>query len=572
MALHQTWGGFAADSDNDGLSNQVEPFYGTNPGDSDTDNDGLIDGSETRVHAPIASCGFGGSSPRKIHGFEDLTWFGVSPLRQDLLIEADYQEPLNSSGNPIYSMEPSSDAIDKLEQTYLQLPIVNPDGSLGIHVAFSLDDAIDDASINCDSKFDNYSNFRWGHRYAFRHGCIVAGPGQVAILRGGMAQVGGPMFYVRTTSAPNNNPADDMTESVVHAQWAATLHELGHTSSLRHGGDGDTLNCKPNYGSLMNYSYSYRFNNAPKTLMSSAVRYSPGVLGSIDEASLLEIFPFGFGATGSDYNFIQFYPHPSGGYPLLSFSPTQPGVDWDRNGLPNLGIVSQTVRADCVDNGPPPTSFKTLVDRNDITAIRDQLDHPLPQPTTTWSLNPMHYGQCGIGMPPPEAYYPSVNSPPASRTLTPDDLDPVKLERTGLAHRDRELLARLRAAGIEQSSDKNVPKLSRTDVVANREFLERLAPSKWGMSPFKSRQSLSWDIRKFVELELGLVIKNVDCSRPRKKSANALINQWKVAKKNEPTISDRSVDLTSQLREFVSREKVEKTIEICRNAFVEPQQ
>lgn len=60
------------------------------------------------------------------------------------------------------------------------------------------------------------------------------------------------------------------------------MHELGHNLSLQHGG-GDSVNCKPNYLSVMNYT------RQTTAFISPQLDYSDAVLPALDEADLNEL-------------------------------------------------------------------------------------------------------------------------------------------------------------------------------------------------------------------------------------------------------------------------------------------
>lgn len=70
------------------------------------------------------------------------------------------------------------------------------------------------------------------------------------------------------------------------AHEATFVHELGHSLGLDHGGATDDLvNCKPNYLSVMNYSFR---TGVPRTGGGFAMDYSHQRLGELDEAHLDE--------------------------------------------------------------------------------------------------------------------------------------------------------------------------------------------------------------------------------------------------------------------------------------------
>ena len=64
------------------------------------------------------------------------------------------------------------------------------------------------------------------------------------------------------------------------------MHELGHNLGFGHGG-GDSINYKPNYLSIMNYSFSVDRNDIPGIGMTYS-RWGPDSLHLLDESSLAE--------------------------------------------------------------------------------------------------------------------------------------------------------------------------------------------------------------------------------------------------------------------------------------------
>ncbi|MBI2687443.1 MAG: hypothetical protein HYX27_14115 [Acidobacteria bacterium] len=68
-------------------------------------------------------------------------------------------------------------------------------------------------------------------------------------------------------------------------QAGTFMHELGHNLNLGHGGDV-SLNCKPNYVSVMNYLFQVR--GVPKGDGTLSINYSAGALSALNENTLRE--------------------------------------------------------------------------------------------------------------------------------------------------------------------------------------------------------------------------------------------------------------------------------------------
>jgi hypothetical protein len=98
----------ARDSDNDGLSDQVENALGTDPRDKDTDDDGLQDGWEISGYTPNGT---------KLES--------ADPLQKDLYITIAYTARAKRY---------SDQTLDDLRRIFAQMPVSNPNGQLGIRV------------------------------------------------------------------------------------------------------------------------------------------------------------------------------------------------------------------------------------------------------------------------------------------------------------------------------------------------------------------------------------------------------------------------------------------------------
>ncbi len=140
--------------------------------------------------------------------------------------------------------------------------------------------------------------------------------------------------------------ADAMVGTV--SQQAGTfVHELGHTLGLRHGG-GDNLNDKPNYISIMSYTFQLagippRDPDGPGPL-SGRIDFSRAALPSLFETYLHE--PAGIGDS-EDHSFY-FCPHYRRD-PLVGGAP----VDWNCNAVSGDSGVASDPSGDgrCVGPG-----------------------------------------------------------------------------------------------------------------------------------------------------------------------------------------------------------------------------
>ena len=122
-------------------------------------------------------------------------------------------------------------------------------------------------------------------------------------------------------------------------QSGTFMHELGHNLGLHHGGPenagAEDDNCKPNYLSVMSYSFQF-----PSYLSDRPLDYSRSVLAPLDETSLDEAAGI---QASTPPNLKTIY-----GPPAYRESVTGVGIDWDESGgisgtantnINNLGIL-----------------------------------------------------------------------------------------------------------------------------------------------------------------------------------------------------------------------------------------
>lgn len=368
----------------------------------DADLDGLLDGWE--------ASGFDADGDGVVD--VNLPAMGANPLRQDIFLELDYEA----------GRAPTRDGINEMKAAFAAAPLPNPDGSTGItlHVDVGnlLDPTADEGGLagtctngldddgdgtldgadgsctylrtsrevvppNCGNGIDddgdgladindpncrvgdnlgggqqiapantcgldgafyaakaaNFApNRAWIFRYALQGASIVpAPPGGCA---GGQGEIGGNDF-------------------VSHNLDAGTLmHELGHTLNLQHGGT-DSVNCKPNYYSVMNYNQQSGMPRAGGGLM---LDYSPPLiplagpgragapLGLLDETALNEAVAVSPGDASNQTVFMN-------GLSQLVTAPGNGAINWTGDADPPF----ETGAAVDINNGIPAAPGVTAV-------------------------------------------------------------------------------------------------------------------------------------------------------------------------------------------------------------------
>ncbi len=260
------------DVDHDGLSDDEEKRLGTDPYDPDTDHDGLLDGWE-------------------VHGFRglDLKALGCDPKHADTVC-------LISRFDAVKETLLKSE-MDHVIQFYAALKVANPDGKNGISFHPVYLEPVTGAALN-DPWWTNRARFRPEKWRGVVHWMQVTpgGGGQADELGdgGGCGQ---------------------------NALWAVFVHEFGHQLGLNHEGFWQNGSC-PIYSSLMNYNYSYGYEDDR-----NKIHYSDGSLKAIvlRETDLDETLPYPY----EKVKFLERGPYhyrlkPNGNTTL---------IDWNWNGV-----------------------------------------------------------------------------------------------------------------------------------------------------------------------------------------------------------------------------------------------
>jgi hypothetical protein len=185
----------------------------------------------------------------------DLKKMGASPAHKDILLWLVWME--TPTGSNAHTHEPDSAALALVEQAFKSAPVKNPDGVPGInlHIIKSRKPAAEVETLGSGPM----SNYNWSAFDAVKKAHLPS------VLEG-------KAFFTVFAHfiSPNQDsglargiPGRDFLVSLggftgqvgTRDEKAGTLmHELGHALGLHHGGRDD-VQWKPNYLSVMNYSF-----------------------------------------------------------------------------------------------------------------------------------------------------------------------------------------------------------------------------------------------------------------------------------------------------------------------------
>ncbi|MFZ0548484.1 MAG: choice-of-anchor L domain-containing protein, partial [Candidatus Promineifilaceae bacterium] len=286
----------------------------------DSDNDGLLDDWETSGLTVMV-----GGVPE----FVDLPAMGADPMHKDVFVETDYMQ----DGG--HTHRPKDSAIAEIVQSFNDSPVNNPDGTTGIHLhvdygptapltwgsaptwgslsradALTHQDFISTCTVIPTPSGEDFVVFNWDGFNAIKTANFGAERASVfhynvwahsLCNHPKMVDVSG--ISRNTLDAAFGDGASDFIVSLglwhggvgtINEQAGTFMHELGHNLGLRHGGP-DHINYKPNYLSVMNYSFQTHgltINGVPGNF-----DYSRYDMAELDESNLDE--PDGIGVPGS---------------------------------------------------------------------------------------------------------------------------------------------------------------------------------------------------------------------------------------------------------------------------------
>ncbi|WP_427887450.1 zinc-dependent metalloprotease family protein [Kribbella sp. GL6] len=293
---------------------------------TDTDGDSLPDAWETN--------GYDANGDGVVD--VDLPAMGANPNKKDLFVEMDYM-----SGRLA-----STAALDRIVQVFATAPVSNPDGSTGITIHL-------DAGAARGAKYD----LGGGNEVAYDDDLNPSATQTNAIKAANFAAARKAVFHYMlwgdsydggcSSGQAFNIPNDTFIVTVGQkCSWNATddtnvgtfVHELGHNLGLQHGG-ADGLNYKPNYLSVMNYSF--QLGGVLKADGTKYWGYSNVQPASINEARPDETV--GLGSLGAGYRTS--WKCPDGKTRTTTGAANQP-IDWNCDGDTNDTTTAADINGD----------------------------------------------------------------------------------------------------------------------------------------------------------------------------------------------------------------------------------
>lgn len=356
----------AGDGDDD---SSVKVCFAIDNGDAD--GDGLLDSWEQN------GIDFNGD------GTIDLPLnqppFNANWQHKDLFVESDYMacSAGGCAAGDNHTHQPQPGTLPAVVNAFAAAPVANPDGANGITLHAMLDEAVpdtpnilfqtsgpganddfDDLKLGgggacagyfgtaADRQSPNCANILGAKKLVFRY--MIFGhsyqenPSSSGISE--LSSLGGNDFFV--TLGNFSAGAIAAAGGQQAAEAGTYMHELGHTLGLQHGGS-DSINCKPNYLSIM--SYSLQFANIDLT---RPLDYSASALAALDETSLSE----GAGIGGPAGRLAVF-----GRAGATQTAPANGAIDWNGvNGSGESGISGDVDFINAIGNCNTASPGETL--------------------------------------------------------------------------------------------------------------------------------------------------------------------------------------------------------------------
>jgi uncharacterized repeat protein (TIGR01451 family) len=324
------------DSDGDGLWDDWEEFG------VDADGDGVAD-----VNLPA---------------------LGAHKMRKDVFVWLDYMDCSVPGGDcpagDMHTHRPKAAAIAMVKAAFANAyTVANPDNSTGINLVVEIGTAIKhqntlvipNTCMTVGPALGNFdvekaANFGLNNPRRFTHHYGIFAHLQDSAGHTGCAERPGNDLLVTLGNAMSGDRdgdgSDDGQVGTVLEQAGTFMHELGHNLGLQHGGIDD-INYKPNYLSVMSYS----FQQAGIPLVGGGpprLDYSKMALPTLDETSLNEAVGIGLPAGAPE---VTKWMCPN--YTAMT-GPAGGGINWTCTGGNVDAGFAQDVNGDrrCIGPGP----------------------------------------------------------------------------------------------------------------------------------------------------------------------------------------------------------------------------
>jgi hypothetical protein len=319
------------DDDGDGLGNNLETELCTCPrptgtvcgfncanagaGGQDTDGDGLRDDWEGKGVTQWLPDWSTGDNDTNAQLFP--VW-GADPRHKDVFVEVDYYGTSTRISN--------ADAAWMSWRYEALTNQNNPDTNVGVSLHLDVGQDCETQDATHDGITEYCGNFGGSQVLTTDPGCTGATMDPFRVKKFHW----GKLYSGEGGTSPGTNSSTFCWGDVGSGLRAGLPHELGHNLGLQHwGADADGVaERKPNYPSLMNYTYSNSKNGSLNN-----VSFSDGArAGSpLNPANLPESTPWV--PSGTDISFMLYAQPGNGGQ--YGFSEQTPGsrlIDWNRDG------------------------------------------------------------------------------------------------------------------------------------------------------------------------------------------------------------------------------------------------
>ncbi|MBI4604446.1 MAG: PD40 domain-containing protein [Planctomycetes bacterium] len=366
----------AADSDGDGLLDVWETSGIDSNGDSNTD--------------AVLWSAAGNANPNHKDLFVEVDWM-TEDLNGNGVLDAGsgvFDGPEDLNGNGVIDQRPFlAQAQTALVNAFAAVPnaaLGNPDGRPGITLHLIVNDRVPMPGpqfgypagpwaanpwpqfaywkslffgTSQERSSPNFQNIRAARLMAYRY-CIFGDRiGSTTIS--GMAELVGNDFMVTLGAWP-------VAGGTWQQQAGVFMHELGHNLGLQHGGL-DNVNYKPNYHSVMNWTWTVPawvpgLTMSGPYFMSWRLDYSLAAWPALDESNLNEVA----GIAGHAGDSVPYGPLPA------ALGPETGPIDWNRDGsVSGTGIAADinTVAPRTVDPNAIPVPGQVLLGSADWPSL-----------------------------------------------------------------------------------------------------------------------------------------------------------------------------------------------------------